>query len=1128
VGGGTDHGSVHVANVHFYVVVRGSSGEGGAMGTCSACAADLPDGARFCPSCGASTSGRPAPTTHAERRPVTVLFADAVGSTAFTERAGDEAAYRFVQRCVATMSAAIERHGGTITQFRGDGVMALFGAPVAHERAAVDAVTAALEIQEALRDVEGECAFRVGLSTGPVVVGRVGDDVLMDYTAIGDTANVAARMESAAEPGSVLLSESTWRVVREYVECRRVGELPLKGKSEPVVAHEAIRRRAIQTRLDAAVERGLGPFVGRAAELDLLWSHAAALAEGRGHVVEIVGDAGIGKSRLLLELRRMLPEHATWHQGQCAPSAVDTPHLPITDLLRDAFGIRATDDPDTIAARIDAAIQQWSPNAADTVPYLKYVLDIDPGDQSVQSEDARIRRAAVLEAFRASFADAARRRPRVVVLEDVHWADPASLDALTVLADVAAREPMLLITTSRPGGASPFSTASPHIRLALDRVSTDDGAMLAAAALSVERVPDHIAALIDERAEGNPLYVEELAATLVETGLVVRRDDELRLARAAEAIDIPGSLHELILARIDRLPREARDALQLAAVIGREFTVRLLDRLADLPAGLDDALEELRSVELIRQKSLYPELAYLFKHALTHDVTYATLLDERRRDLHRLAAMAIEDVYADRLAEHVPALAHHWSVAEDAPRAARYFALAGDAAAAIFSNASAVTFYEQAITAHLQSGDRAGAMSVALRLGDVHMAVGDLAAASVAFEQAADHARAVGDDEHLAWALAYRGESLSYMHELDRGEVLLLATLAVERATPAPKIYAATWLAAARAIHGRHDEVAEVDTELATLVAAAPVDHPRAITAIQTLDALRGRWRGELDEARALLLEPVPDASDLLIVQSLRWELGMVEGETGHYDDALATLGETVAHSERGGEVMFRARSLNTIGWIRGELGDHVGGIEWNQRCLQFLRDAGFPDEEIESNARLNLAEIHLRSGTLGAAGEELTAVEELNRGRPVRGSWMVWRFRQRMLLLATELALARGAPAPARHLEEAGVLAEESSSAKYLGKVARVAAAVALAGRDLELAASQATEALATATSIGHPPERWRSLALLADIATAAGDADLAHEHRHAADAVLASLDVGDPGCRAGIASLRAALARA
>lgn len=1062
-----------------------------------------------------------------ERRPVTVLFADAVGSTAFTERVGDETAYRFAQRWVAHMAEAVERNAGTLTQFRGDGVMALFGAPLAQEHSAVAAVTAALEIQLALSELSETCEFRVGLSTGPVVLGRVGGNVLLDYTAIGDTANVAARMEQAAEPGTVLISGSTWRAVREFVDCRPVGDVQAKGKTLPIPSYEALRRRPIYTSLEAAVARGLGRFVGRRQELEILLGRIERLHAGQGHVVQVTGEPGIGKSRFLLELRDRAPGTVVWSEGHCSSRAVDAPYRPMADLLRNAFHVEEYDDPEVVVARVDDATAAWPEGAKRRVPYLKYLLDVEPGSEEVDTVDARERRAGIIDALRVFVAEAANGRPHVIVVEDVHWADTSSLEALRGLADTAPQAGVLLITTSRPGYGSPFGGQGEHIsRLDLEALSIEDSTTIAAGVLDVTEVPPEVATLIGARTEGNPLFVEELTATLVESGVLVAEGSRCRLTMAASDVEAPSTLLDVILARIDRLDRQARDALQLASVIGREFTIRLLERLAGRPDRLDSALSELEATELIRQTARFPELAYLFKHALTHEVTYATLLDERRSGLHRLVALAIESLYADRLAEHVEVLARHWLVAQEWDRALGYLERAADSAAATFSNDAAISFYERAITLAEQQGDLTRAVSLFQRLGDIHLAGGELMVAADVFDRMATLARRADDADALAWALGYRGMAICYNHDFPRGEGELLSALDVEGASEVPLLFAATCLRTMRAIFGRHAESAEL-TPMVEELAAHGVDHPRVI-ALGAVGSLLPRWRGDATACLEAVAGAPPNITDLLHTQTILWIRGMAQGDIGRYDDALTTLGQMITRSSDAGEIMFKARALNTVGWIRGDLGDRAGCIAWNERCLAFLRSVEMPDEEIESNARLNLAESHLAVGDLTAAALELDRVEEILEGRSVRDTWMFWRFSQRALLLTASLRLARGdVTSIGSRIDDCVALASASQSIKYLGKAAQLRGRVLLTQREIDGAFEQAERALEIANDIAYPPDTWRAAALLAEIAGLCGDRDRARFHLHTADELLANVEESlvDPGCLAGVRQLRVSL---
>jgi class 3 adenylate cyclase len=616
-----------------------------------------------------------------EHRTVTVLFADAVGSTPLAEQLGEEGMYAFMRECLSRMTAAVHRYEGYVATFTGDGMMALFGAPIAHEDSARRAVAAALRMQGSLGQYASvmkqihsvESRFRVGLNTGPVVVGTVTDNLQMDFTAIGDTVNLAARMEQAADPGSVLISEHTHQIVGDFFDCEALGDLAVKGKARPVQVWRILGERPMRTRFQATAEHGLSPFVGRERELAMLEGYLDMARQGSGQVVVVSGEAGIGKSRLLLELRRRLEgEDLAWIEGHCISYGANIPYLPVVDLLKNTAGVQEEDSDPEVARRVDALVSGWEEPARGAAPYLKHVLSVDPGDSMVATMDPRERRVEVLSALRTFLLQESLARPHVVVVEDLHWADEMSREALTVLAEAVVSASVLLVLTYRPGYAHPVAESPRSRRLALGQLDDDESVALVEGVLQGASLPTELERLIADKAEGIPFYIEEVTKALVEAGVLARTNGTYTLQRPAEAIHIPETIQEVILSRIDRLAGEAKQAIQLASVIGREFRARLLDRISDLEAKLSEVLGELTVLELIYEKARFPELAYMFKHALTQDVAYGTLLGERRRMLHRLVGAAIEELYGDRLAEHYETLAHHYWEGQDWDKALDY------------------------------------------------------------------------------------------------------------------------------------------------------------------------------------------------------------------------------------------------------------------------------------------------------------------------------------------------------------------------------------------------------------------------------------------------------------------------
>jgi class 3 adenylate cyclase/ribosomal protein L40E len=695
--------------------------------TCSKCGTELPVEAKYCLQCGQPVSGGIVPSDlsspqsytpkhlaekilssksalEGERKQVSVLFVDVSGFTSLSERLDPEDVHGLMNQAFELMLAEVHRYEGTVNQFLGDGIMALFGAPIAHEDHAQRAVHAALEIQKALQGYKEELEHvrrinfqvRQGINTGLVVVGSIGSDLRMDYTAVGDTTNVAARLQQASDPGRIVISEVTHRLVAGYFHTRALGELSLKGKAERIQAWEVTSARMARTRLELEAERGLTPFIGRERELRLLTECFEKAKAGHGQVVFVVGEPGIGKSRLLLEFRRRLDENATWSEGRTMSFGRSIAFHPLIDLLKRNFRIEEGDAEETIIEKIETNILRLGEDLRRILPYLRYLLSVDPGDPAARSMDPRLRRGEIFDALKCLAVRAAEIHPQVIVYEDVHWMDQASEESLLFAADSIPASRILQLLTYRPGYRHPFGERSYHTRIALDSLSTEDSAEMTKAILATDQLPEELNTLIVRKAEGNPFFVEEVVKSLHEIGAIRQAGERYVLTKQLNEIFIPDKIQDVIMARIDRLADAPKKTLQLASVIGREFTRRLVDRLAEVQERTEEFLRELKAIELIYEKSLFPELAYMFKHALTHDVAYNSLLMQRRKELHHMIGLAIEDLYASRLAEHYEVLAHHFSKAEEWSKALDYLLKAAEKAAKAFTIREAIALYDQA------------------------------------------------------------------------------------------------------------------------------------------------------------------------------------------------------------------------------------------------------------------------------------------------------------------------------------------------------------------------------------------------------------------------------------------------
>jgi AAA ATPase domain/Adenylate and Guanylate cyclase catalytic domain len=524
--------------------------------------------------------------------------------------------HTLVDRCFALIASAVHRFEGTINQYTGDGVMALFGAPIAHEDAPRRAAHAALAIQGAIRDLSRELAprlerplqMRIGLNTGPVVVGKIGDDLRMDYTAVGDTTNVAARLQQNARPGSVLVGASTHRLLAGYFETVDLGALTVKGHA-PVQAFEVLRARGRKARLDVETERGLTPLVGRDREIATLMEVFGRVHDGQGQVVFVTGEAGIGKSRLVLEFRRRLAadgEPPTWLEGRCVSFGQSSPLLPVVDQLRENFRIDEFDGEPEIIAKVEQGMRQLG-GLESHAPFVRYLLSVDPGDPAVTAMDGARRRKSIFEAVLAMSLRGATRRPLVFVFEDLHWVDTSTEEYLGALIDSIAATRILIVATHRLGYSPPFGTRSFQTRLTLNPLSESDALTMAGRMLGAERFPADVTRALIDKAEGVPLFVEEVTKTFLDLGILERDNGGFRVVRPIGNAAIPDTIHDIIMARLDRLGEEGKRTVQLASVIGRQFLRRLLERIAGLTGELEGLLQELKALEIIYEQSRLPE-----------------------------------------------------------------------------------------------------------------------------------------------------------------------------------------------------------------------------------------------------------------------------------------------------------------------------------------------------------------------------------------------------------------------------------------------------------------------------------------------------------------------------------------
>ncbi|MBM3226236.1 MAG: hypothetical protein FJZ47_20930 [Candidatus Tectomicrobia bacterium] len=594
-----------------------------------------------------------------ERKQVTVLFADLKGSMELLAERDPEEARQLLDPVLEHMMAAVHRYEGTVNQVMGDGIMALFGAPLAHEDHAVRACYAALAMQTAMQRYAEEVRrtqgltvqMRVGLHSGEVVVRAIGNDLHMDYSAVGQTTHLAARMEQLATPGSILLTAATLRLVEGFVRVQALGPIPVKGLAEPVEVCELVGVTALRRRLQAAVARGLSPFVGRQSEFEALQQTLVHAGTGQGQVVALLGEPGVGKSRLVYEFLR---SHHTQGWLRLESGSVSygkaTAYLPVCDLLKAYCRIEDRDDLRAVRAKVTGQILTLDEALQDTVPAVLALFEALPADSPFLALDPLQRRRRTLEALKRLLLRESQVQPLLLVFEDLHWIDSETQAVLDTLIESLPTARVLLLVNYRPEYQHGWGSKTFYTQLRLDPLPEASADSLLQALLGDDAGVVPLTRLLIARTQGNPFFLEESVRTLVETGVLVGERGAYRLAQPLDTLQVPATVQALLAARIDRLAPADKRLLQTAAVIGTEVPWPLLQAIADTSEeALYHSLAQLQAAEFLYETSLFPERAYTFKHALTHEVAYEGLLHERRRVLHARIVAALEALAGDRL-----------------------------------------------------------------------------------------------------------------------------------------------------------------------------------------------------------------------------------------------------------------------------------------------------------------------------------------------------------------------------------------------------------------------------------------------------------------------------------------------
>jgi class 3 adenylate cyclase/predicted ATPase len=708
-----------------------------------------------------------------ERKQVTVLFADMKGSMELLADRDPEEGRKLFDAVIEQMMEAVHRYEGTVNHILGDGIMALFGAPLAHEDHAVRACYAALRMQESVKRYAVEIQrtqglpiqIRVGLNSGEVVVGSIRNDLHMDYTAIGQTAHLAARMEQMAMPGSILITADALRLAESYVQVKPLGPVTVKGLSDEVQVYEVTGAGPARSRLQAAAARGLTRFVGRDTETEQLRKALEQARAGHGQIVSVVGEPGVGKSRLFWEFthsHRIL-EWLVLESGSVSYGKA-TPYVPVIDLLKVYFDIEDRDDPRKIREKLTGKLLTLDESFRPILPAFLALLDVPVDEPAWETLDPPQRRQRTLDAIKRLLLRESQVQPLVLVFEDLHWIDNETQALLDSFVESLPTTCILLLVNYRPEYQHSWGSKSYYSQLRIDPLPPESAGELLQALLGDAANLRPLKQLLIARTEGNPLFLEESVRTLVEMKFLVGERGNYRLEKTVESTQVPATVQAVLAARIDRLAPEEKRLLQSAAVVGKDVPFALLQAVADQnQEELRLSLTRLQAAEFLYETRLFPDLEYTFKHALTHEVAYGSVLQERRRVLHARIVEAIEKLYSERLTEQVERLAHHASRGELWEKAVDYLHQAGKKAAGHSATREAIAYFEQALEGlkHLPESRLVieKAIDIRVDLGPILIAIGGFSAPEVerVYTQAREMCERLGETPQLfpvLWGLA--------------------------------------------------------------------------------------------------------------------------------------------------------------------------------------------------------------------------------------------------------------------------------------------------------------------------------------------------------------------------------------
>jgi class 3 adenylate cyclase/tetratricopeptide (TPR) repeat protein len=897
-----------------------------------------------------------------ERKLVTVFFCDVTGFTSLSEKLDPEAVHQIMDGCFKILMDEIHKYEGTINQFTGDGAMALFGAPLAHEDHAQRACHAALAIQQSLalyaQKVKNEFnldfKMRIGLNSGPVVVGAIGDDLRMDYTAVGDTTNLAARMESMAEPGTIMISDSTFRLVKTYFQIESLGKVDVKGKKDQQAIYKLTGVSGIKSRLDASRDRGLIEYIGRREEIQNLTRIFEKVKHGRGQVVGVVGEAGIGKSRFVLEMHRKADEQITYIETRCLQHSSNIPFLPIRQSFLSFLDITEGESREKINKKLKTRLESLDPDLMEFLPAFRHFLSLPTKDNQWENFDPKEKRTKLFEAIRNLFIRLSLDTPLALVIDDLQWLDKTSEEFISYFIEWISNTKIVLLLLYRPEYSHQWASKSFYTQIGIHPLSNEESKTYISCLLTKGAISPQVEVLILQRTSGNPLFMEELVYMLLEKGTILKENNNYQLNEEASHHQVPDTIQGIVAGRMDRLEDNIKATMQTAAVIGRRFAFKILETLPGLNDEIKLCLLRLQSLELIYEKRVFPELEYIFRNIITQEVAYNSLLFNRRKEIHGSVGKAIEKMYPSRIEEFYEVIAYHFSKSKHHKSAFKYLKLSGDKAIQNNSAWEAFVFYKKAfeiVGQHLKGEEQK-------KLDILHAMVSPIILLNFPeeslnfLEQGVTVSTAVNDQKSLIRFYSNMGffHSTKGRHEEGRRFSGKAFEQAVSMDDLTAMAQAAPDLCLANFATGHYHKVIEVASIMIDTIRKAEKekDHfggPALVfPALFSFSGYSLAHLGKIDRGMADCVYGLEEAldSDSLFTQSIcLYYAGMTLLLQGAWAEAKTYFERCLAGLKQVDFIQIEAINKSGLGLAKAYTGDPVGGQILCQEGLKLLTDAG-------------------------------------------------------------------------------------------------------------------------------------------------------------------------------------------